>query len=409
VPPTAWTATRSPRSTVPYRFIHTSDWHVGRTIARHSRLDEARAAIAAIRGMAEQHRVDAVVVAGDVFDQQHPSADATRVVYHGLRDLADAGVQVLVVAGNHDNPRRWDAVRPLLGAHRVHVVPSFRRAEDGGRIVLCGADGTECEFHALPWIAEREVVDGDVLMDLLGRAHQQYAARMEQLIEQVVVQPEDPGRPQVLVAHLFYAGGLLGGAERTLTSGLTYQVPTAGIPGLLSYAALGHLHRAQRVAGAGPDAYYSGSPLQLDFSEAGQDKSAYLVELEPGLRARVQALPLDAGRPLRELNGTLEELAEQREEAGPAWVSVRLRCLRAEPGLADRVREVVPDAVRVVLEPAQTTAPRPRTSVRGLEPREQFARYLQESFGQEPEAGLLDRFDGLLGELDAQEPDGAPA
>ncbi len=350
-----------------------------------------------------------MVVAGDVFDHHHPSADATRVVYHGLQGLAEAGLEVLVIAGNHDNPRRWDAVRPLLGAHRVHVVPSFRLPDEGGRLVLRGDDGTECEFHALPWIPQRDLVNGDVLMSLLGRAHQQYAHRMEQLIGQISVQPEDRERPQVLVAHLFYAGSAIGGGERTLTAGVTYQVPTAGIPDLLGYAALGHLHRAQRVPGAAPDTYYSGSPLQLDFSEAGQDKSVYLVELEAGVRPRVEALPLDAGRPLLEIAGTIDELAELRKGAGEAWVSVRLRCRRAEPGLADQVREVVPDAVRVVLEPQHTTAPRQRVSVRGLAPREQFARYLQESDGLEPHAALLDRFDELLNEVDAKEPDGAPA
>ena len=96
------------------RLLHTADWHVGRAIRGHSRADEHRAVLSEIAGLAAEHQVDVVLIAGDQFDTAAPSAEAEQIVYRALLDLAATGAQVVLVAGNHDNPRRWGAIAPLL-------------------------------------------------------------------------------------------------------------------------------------------------------------------------------------------------------------------------------------------------------------------------------------------------------
>jgi DNA repair protein SbcD/Mre11 len=118
------------------RILHTSDWHVGRTIRGRSRADEHRAVLAEIAQIAHDREVDLILVAGDQFDTGAPSAAAEAIVYRALLDLADTGAHVLVLAGNHDNPRRWAAVRPLLALGNVHLADQIARPDAGGVLDL---------------------------------------------------------------------------------------------------------------------------------------------------------------------------------------------------------------------------------------------------------------------------------
>lgn len=376
------------------KVMHTSDWHVGKTIARRSRLDEAREVLGEVVEVAEGEEVDAVLVCGDVFEHQAPSAEAEAVVYDTLLALERREIPVLILPGNHDHPHRWKALEPLLDRFTIHVVPEVRRPDHGGIVRIPARDNsTQLEVATLPWVYERRLVGARELMGLPGEADQAYAEEMAALIG-ALCEPLDPSVCTVFAGHVFISGSRPGEAQRGLTIGQLYAVAPQGLPDV-QYAALGHVHRPQRVPGAARPAYYSGSPLQMDFGEVDQQKGVNIVELEPGQPADVRTVPLTRGRRLRDVHGTLEELEALRDDVGDAFLRVTLSCDGPVPGLGDDVREILPNALEVRLDYPKEEQERTRT-LRGLSPREQFARYLREKHGSEPDEALLDVFSKLL-------------
>jgi exonuclease SbcD len=384
------------------RILHTADWHVGRTIAGRARLDEFRAVLSEIRGIAREEGAELAVVAGDVFEHLAPSAEAEAVVYETLLGLVDDDVGVLVVAGNHDHPERWRAIAPLLGRLDVRVVPHLRAPADGGLVRVTGRDGTRLEVATLPWVSHRHLVSAEALMGLRERPEREYADAMARVIE-AACGAFSEGCCRVLAGHVLLGGARAGGGERDLTVGGLYAVAPGAVPGVVQYAALGHVHRPQEVAGAGAPAHYAGSPLHLDFGDSGRGRSVRVVDLEPGRPALVREVPLRAGRDLRDLAGTLDELEAGREDAGDAYLRVELHCDGPSPGLGDRVRELLPNAIEIRLLTPQA-ARAPRVDVGALRPRELLAGYLREVHGGEPDDDQLDLFDELLEEVDATDP-----
>jgi exonuclease SbcD len=372
------------------KLLHTSDWHVGRTIRGRSRAGEHRAVLAEIAGIAENERVDLVVVAGDLFDVSAPNAESERVVYRALLDLARVA-PVLLVAGNHDHPRRLEAVAPLLELGRVTVTALPARPDEGGVVRLPELD---TRVALIPFISQRAIVTADDLMALDPDQHDgKYAGRLAAIIERLT---EDMTAEEVNIVcgHLTVHGGEMGGGERAAHV-FPYAIPAQAFPGSLSYVALGHLHRLQRVPAPAP-VWYSGSPLQLDFGEVEDRKGVLIVEAEPGLPAGVREVPLTAGRRLIRLRGTLEQVTALAGETGDAYLKVELD-EAARVGLADEVRQLFPEAVDVVLTLPAEEGPRRRTPARlGRPAAELFAEYLEHRNVDDPRLPAL--FEELLEE-----------
>ncbi len=330
------------------RLIHTSDWHVGRTIRGRPRLDEHRAVLAEVRDVADREHADAVLVAGDLFDTGAPTADHERIVWRALLDLADTVEHVIVVSGNHDNWRRLQAVQPLLGLTNIHTGAELRRPGDGGVLELtCG--GQPLRVALVPFVSQRGIVRA---ADIMAKDADQQASSYADRVRRVIAALTDgftPDAVNVVLAHLTVASGqpVMGGGERAAHTIFDYVVAPGAFPASASYVALGHLHKSHRIAGAAP-LWYSGAPLALDFGEVDEPRGVLRVDVEPGLPADVQKIELSAGRRLRTLTGTIDELRALVDagEVGDAWLRVRVE----EPGragLADEVRAFLPDAVDV--------------------------------------------------------------
>jgi DNA repair protein SbcD/Mre11 len=376
---------------MPLRILHTADWHVGRTIARRSRLAEHRDVLAEIAEKAAAEKVDVVVVAGDLFDQQNPSAEAERVVYDALADLRAAARHVVVIAGNHDSPRRWSALARL--ADSVHIVAEVS-ADPADQIVeVDGDDGTRARVVCLPWVAEHQLPDAHETAERLFRPG--FAERLRDLSARLV---ESAGRdlPLIFAAHLHTAEATLGGGERPVSVTPTLALPELALPEGPQYTALGHIHGLQPV-GRGGRSFYSGSVLQLDFAERNDDKGLVIAEVGEGAKAPRKVV-LERGVRLHRIAGTLGEIEDlaARDALPEGYVEVRITCDGPEAGLGDRVRQVVPDcvAVRLVYPAAETPE---RSSLKSLSMRDAFARYLVEKAGAPaPDPDLLDRFEALL-------------
>lgn len=339
--------------------------------------------------VAGREEVDVVLVAGDVFDHAAPTPESEEIVYRGLLDLAEVA-PVVVVAGNHDHPRRLTAVAPLLDLGRVRVVSSVVRPDDGGVVEVAGM-----RVAALPWTSRRSIITADQLMAKDAFEHNlEFSARMGRVIE-ALCEPMTADTVNVLLGHVMVHGAEVVGSERAVHTVFEYSVPTAALPGSLSYVALGHLHRQQRVPASAP-VWYSGSPLQLDFGETEDEKGVLVIEAEPGLPATVNQVPLGSGRRLVRLRGTLEQVLGQGDTVGDAHVRVELE-EHPRLGLADQIRDRIPGVVDVALWRAAAETGGTRTARMGRPPVELFEEYL-ESIGKDDPTWVA-LFSELLGEL----------
>jgi exonuclease SbcD len=395
------------------KVLHTSDWHVGKAIRGRSRAGEHQAVLAEIAGVAEAQSVDLVIVAGDLFDTATPTAESERIVYRALLDLAAGGRPVVVVAGNHDSAQRLGAVAPLSQASGIHVASSIRPPDDGGVLELT-VDSETALVALVPFPSQRYVVTADLLLSGdAADAHAEYADRIGR-IASALTSGFRSGTVNLVAAHLMVMGGMLGGGERGAHTVFDYWVPATAFPGSTQYVALGHLHRAQQLAGPAP-LHYCGSPLQLDFGESANEPVVNVIEVRPGLPADVRPVPLTAGRRLRTVRGTLPEVLARVGDAGGAGNAGadHLRVVLDEParvGLADEVRAAAPNAVEVVLAARDDDGPHadrvadPDRLRRT--PRDLLAEYLADNDAHDERVVRL--FDDLVDEL-ADEIVSAPA
>lgn len=355
------------------KIVHTADWHVGRTIRGRSRHDEQADVLAEIVDVARHRGADLVLVGGDQFDTSSPSPAAEQLVYRTLLGLAEVA-PVVMVAGNHDHPRRLEAVAPLLELGRVTVCSTLVRPEEGG--VARPIPGARLAL--LPFLSQRSIVTADDLMALDADQHGgKYADRMRAIVA-ALCRDLSADEVNLVLGHVMVHGGKEGGGERSAHTVFDYSVPAQTFPPELSYVALGHLHRHQRMPAAAP-VWYSGSPLQLDFGEVDDQKGVLLVDAEPGIPVKVEFHPLQKGRRLRVLRGTLEQLEAAADEVG---ASDYVRVILDEParaGLSDAVRSLVPQTVDVILDSSRRPHPRhgrPRRA--GRSHHDLFVEYLAE-------------------------------
>lgn len=358
------------------RLLHTSDWHVGKRIRGHSRADEHRAVLTEITELARSEAVELILVAGDLFETAAPTAESELIVNEALLGLAEVA-PVMAIAGNHDNPRRLAAVEPLMKLGRITMVAEPRSPDAGGVVAMETDSGTSVRVALLPFVSQRSIVKAADLMSNAGFENAQtYGERMQRVIEALCSRFESDA-VNVLMAHAFVHGGSSGGGERPAHLVDEYALATPDFPASASYVALGHLHRPQQMLGASA-IHYCGSPLQLDFGEQDQAKQVNIVTAEPGIPAKVTAMPLRAGRRLRTLTGTVAELQAIASdgELGDDWLRVRV----TEPGragLADEVRQLLgPGVVDVRVE--HESVARPASSREGRTPRQLFGDYLSE-------------------------------
>ena len=376
---------------MPVTLLHTSDWHVGKAIRGTSRADEHRAVLAEIVDLAASHEVDIVLVAGDLFDSAAPSPESEQIVYEALLALARTGATVAVIAGNHDNARGLRAVAPLLALGNVHLVAEPQRPDDGGVWSITARDGTPVRVAMLPFVSKRGIVRAADLMDAEAFENaQRYSDRLRLLIDALCGAFTDDA-VNVLMAHTFVLGAVQGGGERPAHLVDEYAVTAASFPPSIGYGALGHLHRAQRIP-AGATLHYCGSPLQLDFGEGEHPQQVNLVTAAPGVPADVRAVRLTAGRRLRTVRGSIDELAAL-DVADDPWLRAVVRGER-QAGLADDVRRLLgPRVVDVRVDVPEAARRTARRDHHARSPQELFGEFLRSQ-------GVADdRIDALFAEL----------
>ena len=300
------------------RVLHTSDWHIGRTLYGRKRYEEFEAFLTWLAETIQQNEIDALLVAGDVFDTSAPSNRAQELYYRFLcRVAASSCRHIVVVAGNHDSPSFLNAPKELLKALDVHVVGSSTESPEDEVLVLRNdQDAPELIVCAVPYLRDRDIRVAEAgesvedkerkLIEGIRTHYAAVAALAEQKCEELGVDI-----PIVGTGHLFTAGGQTvdGDGVRELYVGSLAHV-TAGIfPACFNYLALGHLHVPQKVNGS-DTIRYSGSPLPMGFGEAKQQKSVCQVEFH-STAASVQLIDVPVFQKLERVKGDWDGISNR--------------------------------------------------------------------------------------------------
>lgn len=330
------------------RILHTSDWHLGHTLHDLGREQEHAAFLHFLLEVIREHRVDALLIAGDIFESANPPASAQATWYDFLAraHARFPGLDIVVIGGNHDSAARLDAPKPLLdglaspvrGSGRVHVVGGLPRKEDGhldlARLIvpLRAGDSERAAawVAAVPFLRPADLprveedaprfVD-DVLIDGVWRTYDEVlrAARKRR----------EPGQALIAMGHCYMSGSEVSElSERKVLGGNQHALPAELFPQDVAYVALGHLHLAQEVGRA--NVRYSGSPIPLSLRERSYEHQVVLVDLDGERFVRARSIPVprrvhilrvpEVGA--ESLATVLEELAlldedTDRVEAGP--------------------------------------------------------------------------------------------
>ena len=316
------------------RILHTSDWHLGQHFMGKTRLAEHRCFIDWLARQVQEHAVDAVVVAGDIFDTGAPPSYARELYHDCALALHDAGAELVVLGGNHDSVAVLGESRILLARLGTRVLPSLAADLDDQILVLHRRSGTPgAVLCAVPFLRARDLLTsqaGDsaadkqlALQDAI-RAH--YLGLHARAMERSAALG---GLPIVATGHLTTVGASANEAVREIYVGALEAFPTNAFPPA-DYIALGHIHQPQKVGGL-EHIRYSGSPVPLGFDEARQDKQVLLVDFDlAGLKC-VTSLPVPCFQPLATVRGRLADLPAELAKAAlaagpglPVWLDVEV-------------------------------------------------------------------------------------
>ena len=370
------------------RLLHTSDWHLGRTLHGVDLLDHQAAYLEHLVDVVRAENVDAVVVAGDVYDRAIPPVDAVTLLSETLSRLAEH-TTVVVTSGNHDSATRLgfgsalmrDRVR--LRTRVAGLAEPVVLADDQGDVLVYGVPYLDPDF------ARVELADGP---ELLARSHEAVAAAAMRRIRADIETRAGSTRPRTVVAaHAFVIGGAPTESERDIRVGGVDQVAAAVFTGA-DYVALGHLHGPQGLTGpTGTTLRYSGSPLAYSFSEQHHAKSTVLVDLSGG-EVRTSLIPAPVPRRLADVTGTLEELlGAAGEKHTDDWARVTVTDAHRPLDLYRRVKQRFPHAL-VVQHRAAESAGTSRAAVitAAHDPLEVTADFLAHVTGHRPTPAEVD-------------------
>ncbi|MGL1901047.1 MAG: exonuclease SbcCD subunit D C-terminal domain-containing protein [Fibrobacterales bacterium] len=342
------------------RVLHTSDWHIGHSLHRKKRYDEYQAFLTWVVQQIVVQEIDALLIAGDVFDTIAPSNRALKLYYTFLVEVSKTPCRhVVIIGGNHDSASLLNAPKELLYLLDVHIIGSVTENREDEIIELYSENGTvEAVVCAVPYLRDRDIrkVEAGESVDdkqrkLVEGVKRHYAEvcdvamkRMSQYSKAV---------PLIGMGHLFAAGGSTvdGDGVRDLYVGNLGHIGAEAFPDCIDYLALGHLHVPQKVGGV-EHFRYCGSPLAMGFGEAYQDKQIIVVSFE-GSRPTIEEQSVPVFQALERISGTLEEieLAIDRLKAAEsaAWIEVEYTGAATVPDLNEQVVECVVESSLAVL------------------------------------------------------------
>ncbi|MPZ71546.1 MAG: exonuclease subunit SbcD, partial [Actinobacteria bacterium] len=361
---------------------------------------EAKAALDEVVTVAEDNAVDLVIVAGDLFDRALPPFAVMGVVFGALQRLADSGAPVVAIAGNHDSAELFRVLKPYFASSRIYLADKALPPDEGGVIMVPSRDGkTTAQVALFPFLHEAKISE---LMEPAEEWHKKYADRIKRICSlygDYLSKNSSSDTVEILVGHFMINGAIPSGSERGLHIGEAFTAETQAIPSDIHYGALGHIHLCQEAPGSAVAAHYAGSLLQLDFGEIDQEKFVLLVDVEPERPARVKPVAITQGRKLLRATDSLEGLRDRAETGEFAGAILDVSVLTDGPvaGLADDVREFIPDALYVRAQYDRDDVDSSSREGRPLD--DLYGEYFRTRHGVDAKEELVEAFKGLVAEV----------
>jgi len=406
------------------RILHTSDWHLGQNFYGKSRKREHQAFISWLLQQVAQLQVNAVVVAGDIFDTGTPPSYARELYNQFVVEMHHLGVPLVILGGNHDSVAMLNESSQLVARLGTHVVTSSAGELEQQLIELNGPDGEIAALLcAVPFLRARDLVEsrsgesGIEKRRALSDAIKQHYATLHRLAEQ---RRDQLGRniPIISSGHLAALGVSQSDSVRDIYIGSMEGFDAAGFPAA-DYIALGHIHRPQRVAGS-EQIRYSGSPLPLSFDELNSEKQLLLVEFDDGKFAGVEPITVPRFQAMQMMRGTLSEIETQlaavADEQHGLWLSVEVE---VDDLLVDLQQQLQQMTQELNVEVLQLKRARNRNglalqqqaqeALSELSPREVFERRLalepvDDEAQQQRAQRVTERFEQVLAQLQTEAP-----
>ena len=379
------------------RLLHTSDWHLGRTLHGVDLHQAQEAALDAICQLVESPLdgvpIAAVIVAGDVYDRGVPPVESVKLFERTLARLA-AVTTVVVTSGNHDSAVRLGYGSQLFTA-QIRLMTDLDRITEP--VILTDAEGSVA-IYGIPFLdpdhARHKYAQGE---ELLARSHQAVVGAAVELIRQDFAGRQGAGLRSVIAAHAFVAGAEPSESERSLMVGGVERVAGSTFAGI-DYVAMGHLHGPQTPdSPEGTVIRYSGSPLKYSFSEQNHVTSVLLVDVPGSGPITTSTVEIVQPRGMATLRGTLEELLEDpaHEAVADHWLRIYVTDGRRPDNLMDRLKSRFRHTLQVFHEPVGATAThRATTAATEADPRELGASFIHYVRGSEASAAEVDVFVG---------------
>ncbi|WP_368489176.1 exonuclease SbcCD subunit D [Clostridium sp. BJN0013] len=293
------------------RILHTSDWHLGKSLEGHSRMEEQETFLKDFINIVQKNHVDLIIIAGDIYDNSNPPAKAEKMFYHTLKNLSSNGERItLIIAGNHDNPDRLVAAEPLARDHGIIMIGTPKsivaRGNYGNNKVVNSGEGfIEIEIKGeraviitVPYPSEKRL--NEVLYNGMEEEKNQiksYNDRIKKLFHNLSKNYRKD-TINILVSHLFTLGSDQAGSERNVQLGGSFIVDSDCFPESAQYIALGHIHKTQIVPGTSGKARYSGSPIQYNKKEINFKKKCFIVDIKAGEDCNVQEVEFKVYKPI---------------------------------------------------------------------------------------------------------------
>ena len=306
------------------KILHTADWHIGKKLHKHDLYADFELFVEWLVECIKTHKIDLVLVSGDVFDLANPSHEAKKQYYQTLLQLKSLKVQLIITGGNHDSPSMLNAPQHLLKEMDIHVVGGMPKNASEALIPIHNQNNEiELVVAAIPYLRNADLQGLDLAenyQERLERLKQGVAFHFKQLAN--IAKEKTPTIPCIAMGHLFAKGVSTSESERDIQIGNQAGVEANHFDAYYKYIALGHIHQPQQVKSTIP-IYYSGSPIQLSFSERKDQKRVLIIDTEKDFK--IESLSIPSFRKLKKIKGNFQK------------VEAELLALKGESTLTDLI------------------------------------------------------------------------
>lgn len=394
------------------KFIHTSDWHLGKSLEGHSRLEEQEKFCDDFVKLVDDNDIDMVIIAGDVYDTSNPPAKAEKLFYKTVSRLANNGERcVLVISGNHDNPERLAAITPLTHEQGIIILgyplsftekakyKGFEIIEAKEGCLKIDINGERATIITLPYPSEKRLNEAIGNPSNDEEAQQTYSQRVGEIFRELESNFEDD-TINIAVSHIFVVGGEETDSERPIQLGGSLLVEKKDLPTKAQYIALGHLHKPQKASHR-LNAYYSGSPLQYSKDERSYAKGANIVDIKAGETPIIQSIYFKNYKPIEvfKCNGVEEaiKICEDNKDRD-IWSYFEIKTEHViNQSEIKQMKDLLDDIIEI--RPIITSEyEEEEIDVKEKSMGELFKEFYQFSTGLEPRGELMDLFLDIISE-----------